>query len=73
MLLEEPKYKFITNHTARRSFCTNMFLRNIPPISIMSISGHKTEKIFLKYIKVDKDSHANIIDKSFCEMPINKG
>lgn len=67
IILDEPKYKFITNHTARRSFCTNMFLRKIPTQSIMAISGHTTEANFLKYIKVSKNQHADIVDKSFQE------
>lgn len=70
--LQEPKYKFITNHTARRSFCTNMFLRNIPTRAIMAISGHTTEANFLKYIKVDSNQYASIIDESYCEKAINK-
>lgn len=49
-----PKYKLIQTHTARRSGCTNMYLAGIPAIDIMKISGHKTEKEFLKYIKVTK-------------------
>ncbi len=48
----KPKYELITTHTARRSACTNMYLANIPTRVIMSFSGHKTEKSFLKYIKV---------------------
>jgi integrase len=72
ILLQEPKYKFITNHTARRSFCTNMFLRKIPTRAIMAISGHTTEANFLKYIKVDSDQYADIIDESYCEKAINK-
>lgn len=72
IILQEPKYKFITNHTARRSFCTNMFLRKIPTRAIMAISGHTTEANFLKYIKVDSDQYADIIDESYCEKAINK-
>ncbi len=72
ILLQEPKYKFITNHTARRSFCTNMFLRKIPTRAIMAISGHTTEANFLKYIKADSDQYADIIDESYCEKAINK-
>ena len=49
-----PKYKLITTHTARRSACTNMYLSGIPTRVIMSFSGHKTEKSFLKYIKVNQ-------------------
>lgn len=48
----KPKYELITTHTARRSACTNMYLAGIPTRVIMSFSGHRTEKSFLKYIKV---------------------
>jgi integrase len=72
VVLQKPKYKFITNHTARRSFCTNMFLRKIPTRAIMAISGHTTEANFLKYIKVDSNQYADIIDESYCNMAINK-
>lgn len=54
-----PKYKLITTHTARRSFATNCYLADIPSISIMKITGHKTEKSFLKYIKVTQEQNAD--------------
>ena len=47
-------YNCITSHTARRSFATNLYLDGYPIIEIMKITGHKTEKAFLKYIKVSK-------------------
>lgn len=53
-----PKYELIKTHTARRSGCTNMYLAGIPVIDIMKISGHKTEREFLKYIKVTKEQTA---------------
>jgi integrase len=53
-----PKYDLITSHTGRRSFCTNMYKHGLPTLMIMSISGHKTEKSFLKYIKVRQEEHA---------------
>ena len=52
------KHELISSHTARRSFCTNAYLDDIPTLSIMAISGHKTEKAFLKYIKVEPEEHA---------------
>ncbi len=46
-----PKYDLITSHTARRSCITNLFLQGkFTNQQIMSISGHKDERIFLKYI-----------------------
>ena len=59
----KPKYKFICTHTARRSFCTNAYYSGMPPHDIMAISGHKTEKIFFNYIKVDKQVNAMRISK----------
>ncbi len=53
-----PKHEIISTHAARRSFCTNAFKDGIPTLHIMSISGHRTEKAFLKYIKVDGEEHA---------------
>lgn len=52
------KYKLITVHTARRSFATNMFLNDVPTISIMKITGHKTEKSFLRYIRISPEENA---------------
>jgi site-specific recombinase XerD len=53
-----PKHELISSHTARRSFCTNAYKDGIQTLSIMAISGHKTEKAFLKYIKVEPEEHA---------------
>lgn len=58
---KEPKWKLVSSHTGRRSFCTNMFKRGIPTLTIMSISGHKTEKAFLRYIKVTQAEHAELL------------
>lgn len=52
------KYKLIKTHTARRTGCTLMYLAGVQPIDIMKVSGHKTEKEFLKYIKVSKEQTA---------------
>lgn len=52
------KHELITSHTARRSFATNAYLNDVPSISIMKITGHKTEKSFLTYIKVTPEENA---------------
>lgn len=46
------KYELIGSHTARRSFATNMYLRNPDSRMIMKMTGHTTEENFKKYIKV---------------------
>lgn len=53
------KWELITVHTARRSFATNAYLASVPTISIMKITGHRTEKSFLQYIKISQEDNAN--------------
>lgn len=65
---EHPKFELISTHTGRRSFCTNMYKRGLPTLMIMSISGHKTEKSFLKYIKIKQEEHAQMMQKAWAEM-----
>lgn len=59
------KFEMVKAHTARRSFATNCYLMGIPTKTIMAITGHRTEKAFLKYIRVTKDQHANIMADFF--------
>lgn len=54
-----PKHKLVSTHTARRSFATNLYLSGVPTISIMKITGHRTEKSFLKYIRVTQEENAD--------------
>ena len=54
-----PKCNLIMSHTARRSGCTNMFKDGYQPITIMKISGHKTEREFLKYILISSEETAD--------------
>jgi integrase len=56
--LNMNKWEMVSSHTARRSFATNEYLKGTPSITIMAVTGHKTEKAFLKYIKVTLREHA---------------
>lgn len=55
------KWEMLTTHTARRSFATNEFLAGTPTLTIMAITGHKTEKAFLKYIKLNSSDHDKLL------------
>ena len=59
-----PKCDIITTHTARRSAATNMYKAGIPAISIMKITGHTTEKAFMKYIKITAEENAELMARS---------
>lgn len=60
-----PKYKMISAHSSRRSFCTNLYKMGIPSRTIMAISGHRTESAFNKYIRISKEEHASIMMEHF--------
>ncbi|MBM3403243.1 MAG: site-specific integrase, partial [Bacteroidetes bacterium] len=60
-IIGKKKWEMIMTHTARRSFCTNMYNRGVPVMTIMAFSGHKTEKNFRKYIKSTNEDHRKII------------
>lgn len=64
----KPKYELISSHTCRRSFCTNQYKRGLDTLMIRSISGHKTDKSFLKYIKVSEEEHAEMMAKKWNEI-----
>lgn len=54
----EKKYNLVSAHTARRSFATNAFIAGVPTIQIMKMTGHKTERVFLNYIKISEHENA---------------
>lgn len=61
------KYLRVCTHTQRRSFCTNEYLEGTDVLTIMRISGHKTEKSFLRYICVTPKEHAKRLKEKWTE------
>lgn len=51
---EKILWECISAHTGRRSFATNAYVKGIPIISIMRMTGHRTEKAFMRYIQLGK-------------------
>jgi integrase len=61
-----PKTKsdLISSHVARRSFATNHYKMGIESLLIMGITGHKTEREFMKYIRIDDEEKADMFETS---------
>ncbi|UTW62207.1 site-specific integrase [bacterium SCSIO 12741] len=57
----QKKWQLVCTHTARRSFATNMYKDGVPMKLIMQITGHKSEKTFLHYVKVGMEEGADYI------------
>ena len=56
------KYELITGHTCRRSFASNYY-GEMPNSLIMKVTGHVSEKTFLKYIGKSSEDFTNLIYK----------
>lgn len=63
MSYNSPKWSLVSSHTARRSFATYEYLAGTPVMTIMAITGHRSEKSFLRSIKITPDEHAKLLKK----------
>lgn len=51
----QPKYEFITCHTARRTFITLSLQKGMRPEVVMKIVGHSDIRTMMKYVKLVDD------------------
>lgn len=56
-----PRWQLLQTHTARRSFATNKYLQGFDILSIMKMTGHKSQKSFLSYIRVTDEQNAILV------------
>lgn len=57
-----PRWELVASHTARRSCITNMYLsKKFSVQQMMSLSGHKSETMFYKYVKLSLDEYADSV------------
>lgn len=61
-LKEAEKWNFVTSHVCRRTFAT-IHYGKLPTPVIMAITGHKTEKMFLRYIGKTAMDDAQVLNK----------
>lgn len=57
-----PKYKFISSHTARRSYCTLASEKGMTELAIRGVTGHKDHRMLMKYLAINQkhiDSEVN--------------
>jgi integrase len=47
-----PRYTLMSSHTGRRSFATNALKDGVPASLICQITGHSTESMLYKYLKI---------------------
>ena len=65
----EPKYKLITNHTARKTFITNSIMLGMNTKTIKEITGHKKDAVFNKYVKISEDFKKLEMERTWDNIP----
>jgi hypothetical protein len=50
-----PFYKILTTHIARKSYITNSLILDIPERIVRSISKHKNERSFKRYVEISEE------------------
>ena len=63
VISKQKKYSLVSTHTMRRSFATNLYDQEVSVADIMSVTGHKTEGQFFKYIRREKEEGARKIQQ----------
>lgn len=59
------KHQLITAHTSRKTFVTLSSSRGVDDNVIKSITGHKGDRVFGKYLKVDEQIKLKQMDKAW--------
>jgi integrase len=55
----QTKFESVSTHTARRTFATIAYMHfKMPSALVMKVTGHKSEKEFMKYIRIDRTDSA---------------
>ena len=62
-----PKYDLITSHTARKTFTTLSLLMGVPERVVRTITGHKKEENFKRYVNFTREYEKQQMEKAWDE------
>ena len=63
-----PYYTMLKTHTCRRSFATNAYRANVPLSAIMAVTGHSSEDMLRRYLKLSNKERALFAAEELCKM-----
>ncbi|MAX69040.1 MAG: hypothetical protein CMP60_05040 [Flavobacteriales bacterium] len=61
---QKKKFELISSHTARRSFVTNLYKKNVPTNQIMVATGHTKEDTLSNYIQASAIESIDLIHQT---------
>jgi integrase len=56
IIIEKPKYKLVSSHTARRTAVSLLLAKGVPPTIVMKLTGHSDIKTMMKYERTTTDA-----------------
>ena len=65
---DQPFYKLLKTHTCRRSFATNAYRAKVPLSAIMAVTGHSTEDMLRRYLKLSNKERALFAAEELAKM-----
>lgn len=57
----KPKCDLVSTHTARRTGATLLVKAGAPIAWVMKVTGHKSEKSFMRYIRLSSEEYADLV------------
>lgn len=57
----KPKCDLVSTHTARRTGATLLVKAGAPIAWVMKVTGHKSEKTFMRYIRLSSEEYAELV------------
>ena len=63
-----PYYTMLKTNTCRRSFATNAYRANVPLSAIMAVTGHSSEDMLRRYLKLSNKERALFAAEELCKM-----
>lgn len=64
----KPLYEALTMHTARKTFVTNSLILGMNPMVVRSITGHKSDSAFRRYVLVASDEKRKAMKQFYDEL-----
>jgi len=63
IIIDKPKHKLVSSHTARRTCVSILLAKGLPPTIVMKLTGHSDIKTMMKYERTTTEALENSLKK----------
>lgn len=69
---QKKYYEYLESHTARRTFASLMYKRGVNLQAIMAVTGHSSERMLKKYIRVEEEEKAMMASMEMFKITLSR-